>query len=33
MEPTKLFEIFEEVAHAEQRPGEKLNKLWDTIRE
>ena len=26
MEPTKLFEIFEEVAHAEQRPGEMVSR-------
>ena len=26
MEPTKLFEIFDEVAHAEQRPGEMVSR-------
>lgn len=31
MEPTKLFEIFEEVAHAEQRPGEMVSR-YATIK-
>lgn len=31
MEPTKLFEIFEEVAHAEQRPCEMLSR-YATIK-
>lgn len=34
MEPTKLFEIFEEVAHAEQRPGEMVSRYATvTIRD
>ena len=31
MEPTKLFEIFEEVAHAEQLPGEMVSR-YATVR-
>lgn len=31
MEPTKLFEIFEEVAHAEQHPGEMVSR-YATIK-